>query len=131
MMVLLARPDLARKGSSTALLSWMSDCLSGTGPQKISFVPFTHAAFQSNLPETLNNLEGLLECKGPSMGAPSSHLSEVNAGDKVIGALFTAQRGHLHHSIINCASFWGPVFFTQHLQASKYRYFIIHPLNFC
>lgn len=54
-----------------------------------------------------------------SMGAPSSHLSEVNAGDKIIRTLFTAQRGHLDKSIINSASFWGPVFFTQHLQANK------------
>lgn len=61
------------------------------------------------------------------MGAPSSHLSEVNAGDKIIGTLFTARRGHLDQSIINCASFWGPVFFTQHLQANKYKYLIIQP----
>lgn len=64
-----------------------------TRPQRIlHLAPFTHAAYESNVPETVESLS-------------SSHLSEVNAGDKIIGTLFTANRGHLDQPIINCASF--------------------------
>lgn len=64
----------------------------------------------------LNNLGRLQEFKGTD--PPSSHLSEVDAGDKTIRTLFTGHRGDLDQSIINCASFRGPVFFTQHLHTN-------------
>lgn len=77
----------------------------------------------------LNNLGSLREFKGTD--PPSSHLSEVDAGDKIIRTLFTGHRGHLDQSIINRASFRGPVFFTQHLHANTYKYLIIHSSDFC
>lgn len=52
------------------------------------------------------------------MGAPSSHLSEVDAGDEIIRTFFAPHRGHLDQSVTNRGSFWGPVFFTQHLQTN-------------
>lgn len=77
----------------------------------------------------LNNLGSLREFKGTD--PPSSHLSEVDAGDKIIGTLFTGHCGHLDQSIVNRASFRGPVFFTQHLHANTYKHLMIHSSDFC
>lgn len=65
MLVLLARPDQARKDSSTVLLSWMSDCLSETA-KKIFSVSLFHMPFKATF-HRLNHLESLLEFKNSDL----------------------------------------------------------------